>query len=54
MVQAASASKNIWVAASDGDLDRVRVSPTSTTSSHDTPATIFQYGDQSQITKKGS
>ena len=26
MVQAASASKNIWVAASDGDLDRVRVS----------------------------
>ena len=26
MVQAASASKNLWVAASDGDLDRVRVS----------------------------
>lgn len=30
MVQAASASKNIWVAASDGDLDRVRVSASST------------------------
>jgi len=26
MVQAGSSSKNIWVAASDGDLSRVRVS----------------------------
>ena len=26
MVQPASASKNLWVAASDGDIDRVRVS----------------------------
>jgi hypothetical protein len=29
MVQAASASKNIWVASSDGDFDRVKVSPPS-------------------------
>jgi hypothetical protein len=48
MVQAASASKNIWVAASDGDLDRVRVSDHFYLSSHPTPATIFHYGDSTK------
>jgi hypothetical protein len=32
MVQAASASKNIWVASSDGDFDRVKVSSPSISS----------------------